>query len=347
MVRSEGRARLRRIVVCVALLLGSVGLAQSRAPRLIVLLVVDQMRGDYVDRFRHQWTGGLHRLLTKGAWFRQVDYPYFATVTCPGHATISTGSQPSTHGMVMNRWWDRDKQAEVACADDESAAPVSYGKSVSGVGESASRLRTSTLADELRVQLSPAAHVVSFSLKARAAVTLGGQRPDVVAWFNDEGAFVTSSRFAKSPVPMVADFIKRHPVENDAGKVWDRALQKSAYLYEDPAVGIRPQSGNGSFPHRLNDDAGLVSSSFYTRWQSSPYSDEYLAQMALDVAEQMHIENGSSNLLAVSFSALDRIGHEFGPNSHEVQDVLIRLDRTLAGVFDRLDRLLGQDNYTV
>ncbi|PWT79849.1 MAG: hypothetical protein C5B57_13185 [Blastocatellia bacterium] len=344
---SEGRSRMRRLIVCVALLLGSIGLAQSRAPRLIVLLVVDQMRGDYVDKFRHQWTGGLHRLVTKGAWFRQVDYPYFTTVTCAGHATISTGSLPSTHGMVMNRWWDGDKQAEVACADDESAAPVSYGKSVSGVGESARRLRTTTLADEMRAQLSPAARVISFSLKARSAVTLAGQRPDVVAWFRDEGTWVTSTTYAKAQVPAVAGFIKRHPVENDFGKRWDRALQKSAYLYEDPAIGVpRGEGSTGSFPHRLNS-AASVDASFYSAWQSSPYSDEYLAQMALDVAEQLHVENGSSNLLAIGFSALDRVGHQFGPNSHEVQDVLVRLDRTLATFFERLDRLVGPDNYTV
>src|SRR5262249_8166310 len=161
---------------------------------------------------------------TEGAWFRQVDYPYFTTVTCAGHSTISTGSLPSIHGMIMNRWWDREKHSEVACADDDSAAPVSYGKPVRGVGESARALRTTALADELRAQLSPAARVISFSLKARSAATMAGQRPDAVVWFKDEGTWVTSTTFANAPVPALADFIKRHPLENDFGKVWERSL---------------------------------------------------------------------------------------------------------------------------
>src|SRR5262249_7293527 len=123
---------IRLVVVCLMLVFGGAGLAQSTAPRLFVLLVVDQMCGDYVDKFRHQWTGGFQRLVTDGAWLRQVDCPYFTTVTCAGHSTISTGSLPSIHGMIMNRWWDREKHAEVACADDDAAAPVSYGKPVRG-----------------------------------------------------------------------------------------------------------------------------------------------------------------------------------------------------------------------
>src|SRR5471032_424582 len=102
--------------------------AQNRAPQLIVLLMVDQMRGDYVDKFQQQWTRGLHRLVAEGAWFRQADYPYFDTVTCAGHASVSTGSVPATHGMILNKWWDREKKAEVNCTDDDSVTDISYGK---------------------------------------------------------------------------------------------------------------------------------------------------------------------------------------------------------------------------
>jgi predicted AlkP superfamily pyrophosphatase or phosphodiesterase len=336
-------------IVCLGIALAAAAvLAQDRAPKLIVLLVVDQMRADYVDKFQHQWTGGLHRLVTAGAWFRQAEYPYFGTVTCAGHATISTGSYPSTHGMIQNRWWDRDRQAELACADDESASPVSYGKPAEGIGESARNLRTATLADELRAQLSPAARVVSFSFKARSAVTLGGQRPDVVAWFKDEGMWVSSTAFGKAPVTTLADFVTRHPVEADFGKTWDRTMSKSAYLYEGAPAPVRSEPGfTPAFPHALKGDAPMPTRRFYDQWQSSPYADEYLAMMALDVAERLRVGQGSSNLLAISFSALDRVGHVFGPNSHEVQDVLIRLDRTLAGVFDRLDGLVGAGRYTV
>ena len=150
--------------------------AQSldRRPKLIVLLMVDQMRGDYVDKFRGQWTGGLQRLLTSGAWFRQVDYPYLDTVTCAGHATVGTGTLPWTHGMVMNSWWDRSRNVEVPCTEDRSVAPVSYGKPVTSPGDSAAPLRVSTLADELRAQLSPAAQSDRLLVESTCGDSNGG-----------------------------------------------------------------------------------------------------------------------------------------------------------------------------
>ena len=216
-------------------------------PRLIVLLVVDQMRGDYVDKFQQQWTGGLHRLVSDGAWFRQVDYPYFDTVTCPGHTTIATGTLPATHGMVLNLWWDPRKKAEVRCTQDEATTFISYGQPVAGAADSAANIRVSTLADELRAQSSPPARVISFSLKSRAAVGLGGHKPDAVTWFDDSGTWVTSSAFAKALVPEVADFVRRHPVEADFNKTWDLALPQSAYCDERP----RPARHRVRIPHRF------------------------------------------------------------------------------------------------
>src|SRR6185503_9960755 len=149
----------------------------DRTPRLIVLVAVDQMRGDYIERFQQQWTQGLRRLIAQGAWFRQANYPYASTVTCAGHSTIGTGTIPSVHGMILNSWWDRARRKAVNCVDDESEKIVSYGRPVPTVGESLATLRTTTLADELRTQLSPAGRVIGFSLKARSVITLSGRRP--------------------------------------------------------------------------------------------------------------------------------------------------------------------------
>lgn len=104
----------------------------SRAPRLVVLITVDQMRGDYIDRLQHQWTKGLKRLVTDGAWFRQADFPYVNTVTCSGHASISTGQVPAAHGMVLNEWWERNNTRLAKCTDDETQQLVSYGAPVKG-----------------------------------------------------------------------------------------------------------------------------------------------------------------------------------------------------------------------
>ena len=324
--------------------------AADRAPKLIVLVAVDQMRADYVDRFQHHWTRGLHRIVTQGAWFRQTNYPYANTVTCAGHSTIGTGTIPSVHGMILNSWWDRTTRKEVKCVDDESAAIVSYGRAVPTVGESLATLKTTTLADELRTQLSPAGRVIGFSLKARSVITLSGRRPAAVAWFDDVGAWVTSTAFSKGPVPAVADFVARNPVERDFGRLWDRALPRDAYLFEDPAVGAHPSKGmSAALPHLLKGSGGNEpDAAFYEQWQISPMIDDYIARMAVDVAERLKIgKTSSTDMIALSFSGLDKVGHDYGPNSHEVQDVLIRLDRTLGDLFTSLDRLVGPGRYTV
>jgi predicted AlkP superfamily pyrophosphatase or phosphodiesterase len=325
-------------------------------PQLLVLLIVDQMRGDYVDKFQRQWSQGLKRLVTSGAWFRQTNYPYYNTVTCAGHASIGTGSVPAVHGMILNGWWDRASRRQVACTDDDTAKTVSYGKPIMTEGESAGRLRTSTLADELRAQLDAPPRIAAFSLKARSAVTLGGHRPDAVAWFDDEGAWVTSTAFSKGPVAEVADYIARNPVENDFGKVWDRALPKDAYLYEEAAVGVRVGKGmTPTFPHIVKGGQATPDKAYYDQWQSSPFADEYLARMALSVYQSITAKDKVAgpgrrsvpNLLAISFSSLDKVGHDYGPNSHEVQDILVRLDRTIGELLSGLDRQVGAGNYVV
>ena len=348
--------RKPRAVACIVALtvvLGSWGglraQGSDRRPKLIVLLMVDQMRGDYIDKFQRQWTSGLRRLLANGAWFRQADYPYLDTVTCAGHASVSTGTMPSTHGMVMNSWWDRAKNMEVPCTADAKVTPISYGKAVAGVGDSAATLRTSTLADELRAHMQPAAHIIGFSLKARAAIPMAGHRPDAVAWFDDSGTFVTSTAFTHAPVTAVADYIHRHPVEGDFNKVWDRSLPVPAYAYEGTAIGAHPQpTMTATFPHSLKGASSMPDRPFYDRWQESPFADEYLARMALDVAAQMRLgQGGGTDMIAISFSTLDKVGHDYGPDSHEVQDVLVRLDRTLGEFLSGLDRSVGANNYVV
>lgn len=350
------KTSMRLTAMCATVLASTAAMSVARAadvertPRLVVLLIVDQMRGDYIDRFDAQWTQGLHRLVTQGAWFRQAQYPYADTFTCPGHASVSTGSIPAVHGIILNEWWDRESQSQVTCTQDRSVSTISYGKAIAaGPGDSTARLRVPTLADEMRAQLHPASRVVAFSLKARSAVTLAGRRADAIAWFDDSGTWVTSTAFSSGPVPAVADFVRRHPVEADFGKTWERLLPKTAYQFEDPGIGVTSAKGmTVGFPHVVKGTGSAPDRSFYDQWETSPYSDAYLAQMALDVAGKMRLgQSAGTDLLAVSFSSLDKVGHEFGPNSHEVQDVLVRLDRLLGDLFAGLDRLVGPDRYTV
>lgn len=322
----------------------------SRAPKLVVLISVDQMRGDYIDRFQHQWTRGLKRLVTDGAWFRQADYPYANTVTCAGHASISTGTVPAVHGMVLNEWWERNNSRLAKCTDDETQQLISYGAQVRGIGHSARQLMSTTLADEMRLQLSPAPRVVSLSLKARSAINLGGHRPDVVAWFDDEGAeWVTSTAFTKTPAPFVVDFVKAHPMTHELDRTWDRALPRDRYLYDGSPEGRRKTAfGTTEFPHAVKAGGAEAGVAFADAWKSSPFSDAYVAALAAASLDALSLGRGAGiDVLALSFSGLDEVGHDFGPDSHEVQDVMIRLDAELGALLDKLDRDVGRDAYVV
>ncbi|MGE0449003.1 MAG: alkaline phosphatase family protein [Vicinamibacterales bacterium] len=313
----------------------------------MTIVVVDQMRADYIDRYQHQWQHGLKRLLANGAWYRVAEYPYAGTVTCPGHATIATGTLPATHGMILNTWFDRAAQAEVTCTADPHVTNISYGRRVAS-GDSAANLRATTLADELRAQLDPPGRSVAVSLKARAAIMLAGRAPSAVAWFDEAGAWVTSSAFASAPLPTLQAWFAAHSFEQDAGRRWEPALSPGAYLFGRSVAGVSPPAGMTQvFPHALSDD-GAIDLRFYERWQTSPFADEYVSQLALDVARAQGLGSGpSTSLLSVSFSALDKVGHQYGPHSHEVQDVLIRLDRTLGGLLDALDAMAGSGHHVV
>jgi predicted AlkP superfamily pyrophosphatase or phosphodiesterase len=313
----------------------------------VVVLVVDQMRADYIDRYQHQWHAGLTRLLRDGAWFRQAAYPYLGTMTCGGHATISTGTFPAQHGMILNDWWDREHAALTQCADDDEHPVLSYGRPMDG-GVSARRLSAATLSDELRAQLPDRSRVVALSLKARSATMLAGQAADVALWFDDRGSWATSTAYAEAPVAFVQSFIDANPVEADAGETWTRTLPASDYLFADDVSFERPGAGwSATFPHPLDDD-GTASRNFFLRWQQTPRSDRYLARLANTAVDTLALGQGpGTDYLAISFSALDKAGHKFGPRSHEVQDVLVGLDATIGWLLEQLDRTVGPERYVV
>lgn len=317
-------------------------------PKLVVLLVVDQMRGDYVDKFQGQWTGGLKRLVNEGAWFREAGYPYAGTETCVGHSTISTGTFPATHGMVANAWWDRDSQKMVTCTSDPKANNIAYGGATTRNGDSAWRMRVPAFAEELRFQSGGATRVVTFSLKARAAITMAGHKGDAVTWF-ENGSWTTSSVFGA--MPFVENFAKAHPVTDDWGKTWTLSLPQSSYLYDEKATGaVAPGGWNLTFPHPLrgNPDSSSPDAAFYWQWAASPYADTYLTKMAEDAVDQLGLgKSGGTDFVGISFSSVDYVGHAFGPRSWEIQDVLVRLDKDLDELFEHLDGKVGRGNYVV
>jgi predicted AlkP superfamily pyrophosphatase or phosphodiesterase len=325
------------------------GAAPPPVPKLVVMLVVDQMRNDYIDDYGGHWSGGLRRLVSEGARFRNAAYPYFNTVTCAGHATISTGTIPAVHGIILNQWWHRDEQKELTCTDDPAFPTVLYGAGKPVGGHSAKRLRVPSFAQTLDRAQGQRAHVVTISLKPRSAIMLAGaSSADAVTWF-DTTAFATSLAFGSGRAAFVERFIASQPVERDLGKVWERMLPAGAYKYTDDGLGEKPTKGwTRVFPHALGAAGRAPSSEFYSQWTNSPFSDEYLERMAEAAIDDLRLGQGTTtDYLGVSFSALDSVGHKFGPRSYEVQDLLARLDLTIGRLLAHLDARVGRGKYVL
>jgi len=317
-------------------------------PKLVVVIVVDQMRADYIEKFRKQWTGGFKRLLGQGAWFSEAAYPYAATETCVGHATISTGSVPASHGIVANAWWDRNSQKIVTCTTDPRAKNSGYAGTKTKDGDSAWRLRVPAFADELRFQTGAATRVVTFSLKARASIMLGGHKADAATWVDNAG-LVTSNVFGT--LPFIEEFAKAHPIRQDYGKTWTLSLANNEYLYDEKAVGaVAPSGWDLAFPHPLRGKGtdNEPDDEFYGQWATSPFADTYLTKLAETAVDQLGLgKSGGTDFLGVSYSSPDYIGHAFGPRSWEIQDTYIRLDKDLGELLSHLDAKVGSANYVV
>jgi len=319
--------------------------AQTPSIKLVVLIVVDQMRADYLNRFDRFWTSGIRRLLNEGAVFERAAYPYLLTVTCAGHATIGTGSLPPTHGIVQNEWWNRRANRREACTEDRNATSVAYRGQPEALGHSAHRLRVPTLADRLRERW-PDSRGVTLSLKARSAIMLAG-RAGSPAWFSATNAWSTSSAFR--PEAAVQAFVARRPPDADRTLVWNRVQPADDYPGVDTGIGEKPPHGwSASFPHVLANGDSSTTDPFLDRWERSPFSDQYLGDMASTLVRDLKLgQRDTVDFLGISFSALDYIGHDFGPDSHEVQDALIRLDHTIGALLEALDRTVGKDRYVL
>jgi predicted AlkP superfamily pyrophosphatase or phosphodiesterase len=322
--------------------------ARATAPKLVVILVVDQLWAGYLDQLKPRWTSGFKRLTEHGAWFRNAAYPYLNTVTCVGHSTISTGALPYTHGMILNGWWDRDAQKIVTCTGDPASPLVPYGAAAAG-GESPSRILVPTFSDELRTHDGAAARIVTMSIKPRSAIALAGHSANAATWFGDNDVWTTSTAYPGAPVPFVKEFLQANPVEKDFGATWTRLLPDDTYAYKDDAEGEKPAPNwTRTFPHVLKGASDKPDLIFYAQWEESPFSDEYLGKFAAASVDALHLGHGdATDYLGVSFSATDAVGHGFGPRSHESQDVLLRLDRTLGVLLDHLDKAVGADQYVV
>ena len=340
--------RLLAAFIAVAVLLAASPHAQQ-APRLVVIVVLDQFRAEYLTTFASHWRNGFKTLLSEGAVFTNAAYPYLHTDTCAGHFTIGTGTMPRTHGIVADLWYDRETRRNIECTDDEQAQPVTYGRATK-TGKSGRRAMVPTLADELRSQRS-GARVVSLSLKARSAIGLAGHGGNAVTWFDEAvgvGAFVTSRAFSAEPVPALKAFLERDSFESDFGKVWTLRDPRETYRNADAGIGERPrQPWSGLFPHEIKgttdsrDDAVAL-------WRASPFGDAYLGRMAAAMIDAFQLgSRDTTDFLGIGFSASDAVGHPFGAASRELEDTVARQDDVLGALIQHLDAKVGRERYVL
>jgi hypothetical protein len=251
---------------------------------------------------------------------------------------------------VANAWWDRKEQKMVTCtADpDPNVKDIGYAGATPKGADTAWRMAVPSFAEELKFQTSGTTRIVSFSLKARAALTMAGHKADAVTWF-DGGAWVTSSPYGTKP--FIEEQTKSHPVKADFGKTWALSLPEKAYWYDEKALGAVPPGGwDLTFPHPLRGKSGVSETDpdFYNQWASSPYADTALTELAEKAVDELNLGKAAgTDFLAVGYSTVDYVGHEFGPRSREIQDVLIRLDKDLGNLLAHLDQKVGRGNYVV
>lgn len=293
--------------------------AGPTAPVLVVHITVDQMRGDYLERWRNEWTGGLARLVREGAWFSDAHQDHALAETAPGHASLLSGRNPRGTGIIRNTGGVEDPGETIVGWGDPGASPL--------------RFRGTALFDWMAARW-PDARALSVSRKDRGAILpLGRARQDVYWWHR--GAFTTSTYYADSLPGWVRRFNAEELPRFQSRTTWTLLLPETAYAEPDD----QPWEGDGApvtFPHTRPESVAVTVRSFGV----SPWMDEALLAFALAGVERLGLGRGPHpDLLAVSLSATDNIGHAFGPDSREIHDQLLRLDRVLGSFLDSLGRL--------
>ncbi|HLX46185.1 MAG TPA: alkaline phosphatase family protein [Bryobacteraceae bacterium] len=281
---------------------------KPREPKLVLAIVVDQFRYDYLTRFRANYTGGLKRMMDDGAMFTNAHYEHVPTVTAIGHSTVLTGATPAMSGIIGNQWWDRGTQKVVTSVSDDETKLLGG----TGVGSSPRRLLQSTVGDELKMS-GKGGKVIGVSIKDRSAILPVGHMADGAFWFDGKtGNFVSSTYYFPDLPGWVKDFDQSRPADKYAGKEW--------MGHKMPAPGVK----------------------LYDGIEATPFGNELIEQFALRaLAAEKLGANGKIDVLVVSYSANDYVGHRVGPDSPEVRDMAIRVDKLIGDLLRAAEAQVG------
>jgi predicted AlkP superfamily pyrophosphatase or phosphodiesterase len=321
-----------------------------KKPKLVVGIVVDQMRWDYLYRYQSKYTdGGFKRLLNQGYSFNNVMIPYIPTVTALGHTSIYTGSVPSIHGIAGNDWTDKTTGKNVYCTTDTTVTPIGSDNKKTGQ-HSPRNLWSTTITDQLGISTNFRSKVVGVSLKDRASILPAGHNPTGAFWFDDSsGNFITSSYYMNDLPSWVKDFNAKKIPSNLVANGWDTLLPIAEYTEStadnSPWEGLLGSAKTPTFPYQ-NLAADYETKKDNIRY--TPFGNTLTLKFAEAAIDGYNMgRNAESDFLAINIASTDYAGHKFGPNSIEVEDVYLRLDRDLASFFKMLDAKVGAGNYLV
>jgi predicted AlkP superfamily pyrophosphatase or phosphodiesterase len=314
-------------------------------PKLVIGIVVDQMRWDYLYRYFNRYSNdGFKRILRDGFSCENTFIPYTPTVTAAGHSCIYTGSVPALHGIVGNNWYDREQKKVVYCTDDYDMQTVG---STSTAGKmSPKNLWSNTITDELRLATNFRNKTIAIALKDRGAILPGGHTANAAYWFdNATGTWITSSYYMQSLPQWVQTLNAKRLPDAYLKQNWNTLYPINTYVqstadnepYENNLMGE-----DNTFPHNID----TITNNKYEMFRSTPYGNTFTFDMAKAVVENEQLgKRGETDFLAVSFSSTDYVGHGFGPNSIEAEDVYLRFDRDLGDFLKYLDGAVGKGQY--
>lgn len=329
--------------------------AAPKRPRLVVLISIDQFRGDYIRRFNSQFLpptskgklGGFRYLMETGADFADAHHNHIPTETGPGHATLMTGSEPCLDGIPGNEWFDRLTKKSIYCVDDANVSVVGGGPTSP---MSPRNLKVTTVGDELKMATNGKAKVVGVSFKDRAAILMAGHAANTVIWFDAaQGTWISSSFYcpSKQLPTWVQKLNDEHIPDKATGQTWTPLLPGAAYDVSRVSPTLKPSSTTLPFEHKVTKRDGK---SAYSDFTLSRFGQEFVIQSAERAIKEEGLgQDDIPDVLVINLATNDYLGHAFGPNSPEVQDITIRTDSLLADLFNSIQKQVpgGMDSVVV
>jgi len=335
--------RTMKRILALPLFLIVFNLSAQQKPKLVVGIIVDQMRQEYLYRFQDKYgDDGFKRLMGEGFNFKNAHFNYVPTKTAPGHASVYTGSTPAIHGVIGNNWYNKEIKEEIYCAGDDSENTVG---SDSDKGKMSPRnLLTTTISDEVRLSSQMRSKVVGISVKDRGAIFPAGHTGEAYWYDKKTGDFITSTYYMDKLPGWVRGFNEKKRADYFLSQSWEPVASLDDYwesIADDNKYEAGIEKDTPTFPYPLKKGE-------YWMVPETPFGNDIVAEMALEALEKTELgKDASTDVLAISFSSTDYIGHGFGPNSKEIEDTYIRLDRNLAQILAKLDEKVGKGNYTV